>query len=407
MGDVREFDVVIWGASGFTGRLVAEYYLAQYGASGELRWAMAGRNEAKLKAVQKEIGAEGVPLILADSHDRASLDAMVARTRTILTTVGPYAQYGDELLAACVAGRAHYCDLSGEPNWMRRTIDQHHEAARDNGVCIVHCCGFDSIPSDMGVYYLQQQAKAKKGEFCKHIKYRLIGMSGGFSGGTLASLDGTMAEAKADPDVRRMLLHPYGLNPRDAMDGPDGRDQQSVVYDEDAGQWTSPFIMALINTRVVRRSNALADFAYGKDFRYDESVLTGDGIAGRAKGMAAALSVGVLMLDPKKSLLRRTIDKFLPDPGEGPSREKREAGFFAIRLIGLFADGTKMEAKVKGDRDPGYGSTSKMLGESAVCLALDGDKLPGPCGVLTPSTAMGEALLERLQQNAGLRFELG
>ncbi|RZV52361.1 MAG: saccharopine dehydrogenase, partial [Pseudomonadales bacterium] len=189
MGDVREFDVVIWGASGFTGRLVAEYYLAQYGASGELRWAMAGRNEAKLKAVQKEIGAEGVPLILADSHDRASLDAMVARTRTILTTVGPYAQYGDELLAACVAGRAHYCDLSGEPNWMRRTIDQHHEAARDNGVCIVHCCGFDSIPSDMGVYYLQQQAKAKKGEFCKHIKYRLIGMSGGFSGGTLASLD--------------------------------------------------------------------------------------------------------------------------------------------------------------------------------------------------------------------------
>ncbi|NNC55544.1 MAG: saccharopine dehydrogenase, partial [Pseudomonadales bacterium] len=190
------------------------------------------------------------------------------------------------------------------------------------------------------------------------------------------------------------------------MEGPDGRDQQSVVYDEDAGQWTSPFIMALINTRVVRRSNALTDFAYGKDFRYDESVLSGAGVSGKAKGMAAALSVGVLMLDPKKSFIRRTVDKFLPDPGEGPSREKREAGFFAIRLIGLFGDGSKLEAKVKGDRDPGYGSTSKMLGESAICLAQDGDKLPGQFGVLTPSTAMGDALLARLQQNAGLSFQI-
>lgn len=406
MSDQREYDVVIWGASGFTGRLVAEYYLAQYGVNNDLRWAMAGRNEAKLKEVQAEIGAEAVPLILADSHDRASLDAMVARARTVLTTVGPYTKYGDELVAACVEGGAHYCDLSGEPNWMRRTIDRHHDTARQNDVRIVHCCGFDSIPSDMGVYFLQQQAMQRNGEYCKQIKYRLIGMSGGFSGGTLASLQGTMAEAKSDAEVRRMLTHPYGLNPRDAMEGPDGRDQRSVIYDEDAQSWTSPFIMGLINTRVVRRSNALADFHYGKDFKYDESVLTGDGISGKLKGTASALSLGVLMLDPAESFVRRTVDRFLPEPGEGPSREKREAGFFAVRFIGLFADGDKIEARVKGDRDPGYGSTSKMLGESAVCLSKDGDKLPDQFGVLTPSTAMGDALLERLQQNAGLSFEL-
>ncbi|MGB5324394.1 MAG: saccharopine dehydrogenase NADP-binding domain-containing protein [Pseudomonadales bacterium] len=406
MNEQREYDVVIWGASGFTGRLVAEYYLAQYGVGRELRWAMAGRNEAKLKEVQVEIGAQAVPLILADSHDRTSLDAMVARTRTVLTTVGPYTQYGDELVAACVEGGAHYCDLSGEPNWMRRTIDRHHDAARQNGVRIVHCCGFDSIPSDMGVYYLQQQAMQRKGEYCNQIKYRLLGMSGGFSGGTLASLEGTMAEAKRDAEVRRMLTHPYGLNPRDAMEGPDGRDQRTVIYDKDAQSWTSPFIMGLINTRVVRRSNALADFHYGKEFRYDESVLTGDGMAGKLKGMASALSLGVLMLDPAESFLRRTVDRFLPDPGEGPSREKREAGFFAVRFIGLFGDGEKIEAKVKGDRDPGYGSTSKMLGESAVCLAKDGDTLPDQYGVLTPSIAMGDALLARLQQNAGLSFQL-
>lgn len=406
MSDSREFDVIIWGASGFTGRLVAEYYLNEYGDSGELKWAMAGRNQAKLEEVRDEIGAKATPIIVADSHDEKSLKGLVSRTKVICTTVGPYALYGDKLVAACVEAGTDYCDLAGETQWIRRMIDQHYEAAQKTGARIVHCCGFDSIPSDMGVYFLQQQAKASTGEYAKHVKMRLKSAKGGLSGGTYASMGNVMAEAAKDPAVYKILFNPYGLNPRDEMTGQDKADLTSVKKDKDVDGFIMPFIMAAINTRVVRRSHALQGFPYGKDFMYDEAMISGTGITGRLKGYVGLVALGAMMAGKPGGLYKRTLDRFFPAPGEGPSKSEREAGFWNFTVVGIMRDGSRIKARVKGDRDPGYGSTSKMLGESAVCLALDSAKTPNEGGVLTPSTAMGDALLERLQSKAGLSFKI-
>lgn len=406
MSDKREYDVVIWGASGFTGRLVAEYYLNTYGLDGELKWAMAGRNEAKLKEVRSELGNEGVTILVADSHDEASLADLVSKTRVICTTVGPYALYGDKLVAACVAAGTDYCDLAGETQWIRRMIDQHHEAAQKTGARIVHCCGFDSIPSDMGVYFLQKNAKEKQGEYAQHVKMRLKSAKGGFSGGTYASMGNVMAEAAKDREVYKVLYNPYGLNPRDAMKGDDVSDLTSVKRDDDVGGFIMPFIMAAINTRVVRRSHALAGFQYGENFMYDEAMISGTGLSGRLKGYVGLAGLAAMMAGKPGGLYKRVLDKFFPAPGEGPNKAEREAGFWNFTVVGVMADGGRVRASVKGDRDPGYGSTSKMLGESAACLALDKSKTPKVSGMLTPSTAMGDALLERLQEKAGLSFEM-
>lgn len=402
----RDFDVVVWGASGFTGRLVAEYLYTKYGTDNDLRWAMAGRNLDKLQTVASELGIEGVPFITADSHDKKSLASMVKRTKVICTTVGPYAKYGTELVEACIDHGADYCDLTGEVQWMRRIIDKYHEKAKANGVRIVHTCGFDSIPSDMGVYFLQQEAKKRFGDYCAQIKFRLKAAKGGLSGGTYASLSNVMAEAEADNSIYEILGHPYGLNPEGEMEGPDKPDLQTVIYDSDARSFIAPFIMATINTKVVRRSNALMDYRYGKEFRYDEAMMTGKGLSGRLKGWGTALSLGAMMAAKPGSIFKKLLDGVLPEPGEGPSKKKRESGFYNILFIGKMEDDTVIRAKVTGDRDPGYGSTSKMLGESAVCLALDEDFTPGEGGILTPSVAMGEALLSRLQANAGLTFTI-
>jgi short subunit dehydrogenase-like uncharacterized protein len=406
MSDSREFDVIIWGASGFTGRLVAEYYLNEYGEGSGLKWAMAGRNQAKLEEVRDEIGAKATPIIVADSHDEKSIKELVARTKVICTTVGPYALYGDTLVAACVEAGTDYCDLAGETQWIRRMVDQHYEAAQKTGARIVHCCGFDSIPSDMGVYFLQQQVKASKGEYAQHIKMRLKSAKGGFSGGTYASMSNVMAEADKDPAVYKILFNPYGLNPRNEMTGNDKADITSVKKDEDVGGFIMPFIMAAINTRVVRRSHALQGFPYGKDFMYDEAMISGTGITGRLKGYVGLVALGAMMAGKPGGFYKRMLDKFFPAPGEGPSKDEREAGFWNFTVVGIMRDGSRVQARVKGDRDPGYGSTSKMLGESAVCLALDSEKTPNQGGVLTPSTAMGDALLERLQAKAGLSFKI-
>ncbi len=406
MNKKREFDVIIWGATGFTGRLVAEYYLKQYGLNGELKWAMAGRSQAKLEQVRSSLGDENIPLILADSHDKDSLESLVKRTSVICTTVGPYAKYGNELVAACVENSTDYCDLAGETQWIRRMIDQHHEAAQKSGSRIVHCCGFDSIPSDMGTYYLQREAKEKFGEYCQHVKMRLKSAKGGFSGGTFASMNNVMAEASKDPAVAKNLFNPYGLNPKGEQFGPDKADLKSVKYDADIGAWVMPFIMAAINTRVVRRSHALNGYLYGKDFRYDESMISGENLSGRLKGYTGLVVLGALMAGKPDSLYKKLLNKFMPSPGEGPSITEREAGFFNFTVIGKFKDGEIMTVKITGDRDPGYGSTSKMLGESAVCLALDKKATAKIAGVLTPSTAMGDALLNRLEANAGLSFSV-
>ncbi|MEM6965312.1 MAG: saccharopine dehydrogenase NADP-binding domain-containing protein [Bacteroidota bacterium] len=404
MKDQREFDVIIWGATGFTGRLVAEYMLEKYGTNGDVKWAMAARNAVKLEKVQDELGASAVPVVIADSNKMDTLERMVKRTKVVCTTVGPYAKYGTPLVEACVQHQTDYCDLAGEVPWMRRMIDAHHETAKANGARIVHTCGFDSIPSDMGVYFLQKKAKEKKGAYCEAINMRVKVMKGGMSGGTYASMGQVMVEARADKSIFKTLNNPYGLNPDPSDRGLDKRDLTEVIYDEDTQSWIAPFVMAGINTRVVRRSHALAGFPYGKNFKYDEAMMMGKGFAGRAKGNVLRLGMGAVMLAKPGSLVKNVIDRFLPKPGEGPSEEERENGFYKILFIGKYADGDIIKGVVTGDRDPGYGSTSKMLAECAVCLAKDKDKTPKVAGMLTPSVAFGDVLLERLENNAGLKF---
>jgi len=406
MDNTREFDIIFWGATGFTGKLVVEYMLQKYGTNGSVKWAIGGRNAIKLEGIQKEFGAEEIPLVIADSQKMDMLERMVQRTKVVCTTVGPYAQYGSPLVEACVKYQTDYCDLTGEVQWMRKMIDQHQEAAQANGTRIVHTCGFDSIPSDMGVYFLQKKAKELKGEYCHQIKLRVKAMKGEMSGGTYASLSNVLVEAEKDKSIYKILFNPYGLNPEGQQEGKDGEDLKKVLYDKDAKSWIAPFIMSTINTRVVRRSHALKDFPYGKDFQYDEAMMTGPGFSGRTKGTMLLMGTGVMMSAKPDSFLRNTMNRFLPKPGEGPSKEKRESGFYKMLLIGKFADGTLIQGSVTGDRDPGYGSTSKMLAESAVCLALDEDKTPKMSGMLTPSVALEDALLERLEKNAGLQFKI-
>ena len=402
----REFDIIFWGATGFTGKLVIEYMLRQYGTDGDVKWAMAARNEDKLKKVQAEIGATAVPFVLADSNDMDSLVKMVQRTKVICTTVGPYAKYGSKLVKACVAHQTDYCDLVGEVQWIRKMIDKHHDTAKANGTRIVNCCGFDSIPSDLGVYFFQKKAKEKTGDYAQHIKMRVKAMKGGMSGGTYASLSNVMAEAAEDKSLYKTLLDPYGLNPEGEREGLDQKDLQKVVYDEDSKSYLTPFVMAAINTKVVRRSHALMGFPYGKDFMYDEAMLTGKGIGGKVKGYGVLAGMGVIMAAKPGSFLKKVVDRRLPKPGEGPSKEEQENGFYKFIVIGKMKDGTLLTGSVKGDRDPGYGSTSKMLSECAVSLAKDKDKTPDVAGLLTPSTALGDVLLERLEQNAGLSFKV-
>jgi len=309
-------------------------------------------------------------------------------------------------VATCVEHGVDYCDLSGEVQWMRKMIDLHHENAKKTGARIVHSCGFDSIPSDMGVFFLQEEAKKRKGAYAKHIKFRVKAMKGGFSGGTYASLSNVLKEAQEDKSITITLLDPYGLNPKGERQGDDHHDLQKVVLDSDLNQWIAPFVMATINTKNVRRSHALTRYKYGRHFRYDEAVITGPGFGGRMKGLGMTAALGAMMAGKPDSLYRKFVDRFLPDPGEGPTAAEREAGFFNILLLGIMQDDSIITAQVKGDRDPGYGSTSKMLGESAVCLALDEKKTNPEGGVTTPSVAMGHALLERLEENAGLTFRI-
>lgn len=400
----KEFDIIIWGATGFTGKLVAEHIFNKYGANQSVKWAMAGRNLNKLKTIRAEIADENIPLIVANSNDEISLNDMVRRTKVVCTTVGPYAQYGSKLVAACIENQVHYCDLTGEVQWMRKMIDQHHEAAKANGTKIVFTCGFDSIPSDLGVYFVQQAAKKKTGKPAKQVRMRVAGMNGGLSGGTFASLDNVMKEAAKDKAIYKVLVNPYGLNPEGEQSGNDQRDLSKVVYDEATGNWIFPFIMAGINTKVVRRSNALSDYNYGKDFQYDEAMVGGKGFGGKIKAYLSGAVLGLFFAGKEGGFLKKLINQVLPKPGEGPNKEKREAGFYKFNFFTTLADNTEILGVVTGDKDPGYGSTCKMLTESAICLAQD--DLPNIGGCLTPSTAMGDKLLKRLELNAGLTFSI-
>ena len=403
----REYDVVVQGATGFTGTLVAEYLSQQYGFNRALRWAIAGRNEDKLKHVRESVGgdADSLSIIVADSSDATAMQSLAESTSVVLTTVGPYALYGDRLVAACADAGTHYCDLAGEAQWIRKMIDTYHSRAQETGARIVHCCGFDSIPMDIGAWFLQDAAHSTHGAYCEQISLFVKATKGAASGGTLASMMNIIEESREDREIARILVHPYSLNPEGEREGPDKRDQQSVVFRDDAGVWTAPFVMAGINTKIVRRSHALLGYPWGKDFRYDESVITGKGPAGWAKGSAMTAALAAFMVgasfSPSRSLMQRF---FLADPGEGPDADARESGFFNLMQIGKLADGTQIRTRITGDRDPGYGSTSKMLSEAAVCLARD--PLESNGGVLTPASAMAKPLLKRLRSNAGLTFDV-
>lgn len=384
----KQFDIVIYGATGFTGRLVAEYIQHQYGNGQGLRWAIAGRSQDKLVSVRDEMSLpEGTPFVVASSDDSRSMQNMVDLAKVIITTVGPYQKYGSELVRLCAESGTDYVDLCGEPVWMRHMIDAYENKAKASGARIVFSCGFDSIPSDLGIYCLQQLAKQQMGEICHTVAGRVRAMKGTFSGGTAASLQATLIAAKADKDVFKLLLDPFSLVPDyQGVPQPDG---DSVHYSEKLTSWVAPFVMAAINTRNVHRSNALLDYEYGKDFTYSEMMLTGDGEKGEATAHFVANDKSMAGPDA-------------PKPGEGPSKEERETGFYDIMYIGTTISGKNIVVSVKGDRDPGYGSTSKMIAESAICLIKDATDTPG--GIWTTAPAMGEKLIARLEKNAGLSF---
>jgi short subunit dehydrogenase-like uncharacterized protein len=395
----REFQVVVWGATGFTGGLVAEVLATRdWGAEPAIRWAIAGRNKAKLETFRDELAqlnpvAAQLELIIADSNDLSSLRAMAARTEVVCSTVGPYSIYGAKLVEACVNEKTDYADLTGETPFIREMIDAHHEQARAQGVRIVHCCGFDSIPSDMGVFFLQKTAMERFGHPMSKVSFYMEKSKGTLSGGTIASMLKIMEDAKKSK-VRKVLLNPYALNPDDGVRGPDRGDQNTTRWDEEAGVWTAPFIMAGINTRVVRRSNALMGYPYGEDFSYREVMSLKTGFKGWARATTFNLGLGgfaaLAAVGPTRALLKKT----LPKPGQGPSREQREAGFFQTRLVGK-GEGKRLVVVVRGKRDPGYGATARMLTESVLCL-LDRESLPERAGIFITASAMGDALLARL-----------
>lgn len=402
----RSFDIVLFGATGFTGQLVAEYLLERYDSDGELRWALAGRNIAKLESVRQTL--QGVrpknplELITANSSDSEALAALAASTRVVCSTVGPYARHGSELVAACAAQGTDYCDLTGEVPWIARMIGLHQSTAQKSGARIVHCCGFDSIPSDLGNWFVQQAMQEQHGVAASRVRGRVGKTRGAASGGTVASLLGVMEDAGRDPALRNLLRDKYCLYPEQEVPGPEVKDQYAPVFDPSFEKWTTPFVMALINERVVRRSNALMDFPWGRDFNYDESQLC----TSRAQALAISLGMGAAMLTASNTLGRNAMARWLPKPGEGPDRDARENGFFELFFHAEHPRNSKksLRARVSGDRDPGYGSTSRMLGEAAVCLAKDPATVGG--GLWTPASALAPALIPRLEQNAGLKFSL-
>ena len=382
MKATNELDVVVYGASGYTGRLVCEYLADRYPDPGQLRWGMAGRSADKLAQVRDEIGAsKDTPIIFADAADPQSLEAMIGRAKAVISTVGPYQIYGSELVAACAQAGVDYLDLCGEPNWMRQMIDAHEAQAKASGARILFSCGYDSTPFELGVYFCQEAAKAQFGAPARQVKGRVRGSRGWLSGGTAASGAATGEAMQKDPRQMEVMLSPFGLTP--GFEGPQQPTGMEAGDDPDVGP-VSPFMMAVINTKNVHRSNYLMGHAYGADFIYDEMTMG-------ASGPSLALTdLGKL---PGGG----------PKPGEGPTKEQRDAGYFDLLFIGTSDDGRKVRVSVKGDKDPGYGSTSKMLAETAICL-VNSTETPG--GIWTPGAALRGKLISRLEEHAGVKFEV-
>lgn len=398
-------DLVVFGATSFVGQILCAYMVERHGVGGDLNWAIAGRNPDKLERVARQSGADGLDQIVCDADAPDAIASMVGATDLVISTVGPYALYGSKLVAAVAEEGIDYLDLTGEPQWMQRMIDRYQTRATETGARIVHACGFDSVPSDMGVWFLQREAQERFGAPCTSVRMGVKAAKGGASGGTIASMMNMMEEVAADPGLRSVLTNPYALAPRGDREGVDQPNVTLPEYDDGLGSWTAPFVMAATNTRVVLRTHALLGHPWGEDFTYGESMMTGDGFGGRAKAIGVTSAMGAMMGTVAISPMRKLLGKVLPEPGEGPSEEKQEAGFYDLRFHGVTDSGDEITVKVTGDRDPGYGSTSRILAAAATTL-LERDRNDVGGGFWTPATALGEPFLGELVEHAGLTFEV-
>lgn len=397
-------DIVIFGATSFVGQILCRYMVERHGVDGELDWAIAGRNAEKLQSVAADTGAD-VTQIVCDANDAAALADMAASTKLVISTVGPYALYGSKLVAAVAEAGIDYVDLTGEPQWMQKMIDRYHDRAVETGARIVHACGFDSVPSDLGVWFVQQQAQERFGETCNSIRMGVKAMKGGASGGTVASMMNMMDDVAAEPELRKVLANPYALAPKGDRDGVDQPNVTLPDYDLGLDSWTAPFVMAATNTRIVFRTHALLGHPWGDDFTYGESMMMGQGFGGRAKAFGMSGAMGGFMGAAAVGPMRKLMAKALPESGEGPSPEKQESGFYDLRFHGTTPSGDEIMVKVTGDRDPGYGSTSKILAEAATTLLQRShDETSGGC--LTPATALGAPFVDALVEHAGLTFDV-
>ncbi|MCU4582172.1 saccharopine dehydrogenase NADP-binding domain-containing protein [Acinetobacter gyllenbergii] len=408
-----KYDLVVFGATSFVGQILTRY-LAEYFADQkeQLNWAIAGRSQQKLQHVKDALGTAGqaIPILVADANNQTELDVLCAQTRVVVSTVGPYALYGEPLIQACVNNGTDYCDLTGETQWIKQMITKYEAQAQQSGARIVHCCGFDSVPSDMGVYYLQQQAQQQFNAAATQVSMRVKTLKGGASGGTVASLINVVQEAAADPALRKDLLNPYILCPVDH-----GNTQRQIYiktakFDPDFNAWIAPFVMAAVNERVVHRSNALSGNAYGNNFSYNEAMLTGEGLKGRLKALGVVSGLAAFMLAAVSKPVSQVMERYLlPKPGEGPTPEQQRTGRFDLRFMGKTDAGQSLKIKVTGDRDPGYGSTGKMLGQAALSLAIDHakdrEKVGRNGGFWTPATMFDDRFIQRLTEHAGLKFE--
>ena len=387
MSNLNKYDFVIYGATGFTGKLVVEYAIKQYNNNNEVSWAIAGRNNEKLEHVQEKYNLPSdIGKIVVDSNDQNSIDEMVSQTKCVLTTVGPYQLYGEKIIKTCISTGTDYVDLCGEPGFMHKIISECSAEAKETGARIVFSCGFDSIPFDLGVLFVQEEVMAKLNKYASSVRGRVRAMNGEFSGGTAASMKATMAALQSDPELINILVNPHALC--EGIQGVQQDDDSKPIYDEELNTWVAPFFMAPINTKNIHRSNKLMNHIYGENFKYNEMWIQGPG----EEGKAAAEFISTM--NPLGDA---------PEPGDGPSRESRENGNYDV-LFCADVDGETIKASVNGDMDPGYGSTSKMIAESAVCLVKDCEDLAG--GIYTPASSMGKKLIKRLESNAGLTFKL-
>ena len=404
--NTKPFDIVVYGATGFVGQILC-HYLSDELRDPDLRWAMAGRSKTRLNQVKVSLGKPhgAIRCLVADAGDEDALRKMCQQTRVVISTVGPYALHGEPLVKVCAETGTDYCDLTGEPQWIRRMIDRYQDLASRSGARIVHCCGFDSIPSDLGVYFLQQVARKQFGHYCQQVKMRVKRLQGGASGGTIASMVNAFREASRDRNLRDEFNNPYSLCPPAERALP-AQPSVGVEFDNDFDSWAAPFVMAAINTRVVLRSNALLEPSYHRNFLYDEALLTGKGAPGKKRARRTAMGLKLMPLVFIVPPFRWLAMKFLPAPGEGPSAEQQRSGCYDLRFHGIDEQGQSLIVRITGDRDPGYGSTAKMLAQAGICLARDIPRENLPGGFWTPATAFGKKLIRRLIDHAGLKFQL-